>query len=195
MIEKNNVKKFLIYFLIVTSALNIYMSAYLPYEKAKKYIVANNLVNSIGTPEQFKQVFNDTLNFYSPVGQEEVVRYTGTLITNGIAGNSDNEAGEKGSLFVINYVEPYFIKNNARHIILLSGMYTVMWKKYKKEEYYNTAEKYYLRGLSLYPKLPPLLYGIFELYASKSDKAKMTEIASKILTYWPDDEGVKKALQ
>ncbi len=74
-------------------------------------------------------------------------------------------------------------------------MYTVMWKKYKKEEYYLKAEKYYRTALASWPKLPPLLYGLFDLYQSKQDKEKMKEIGAVILNYWPDDKSIINALK
>lgn len=49
--------------------------------------------------------------------------------------------------------------------------------------------------LSIGPKLPPVLYGLLSLYATKGDIANEKEVAETILKYWPQDTRVSDILK
>lgn len=178
--------------LIIVSAVSIYLGSYLPFIKAKLYPEAAIMLNEIRGIEGFKILFTKVFETYSPVGQEEVVKFTSTIIQNTI---SREDVPEEPAIMIVKFIEPYFIEDNVRHLIMLGNMYGNLWTRFGKEEHFLTAEKYYLEAKNIGPKLPPVLYSILDLYRRKGDKEKILEIGNIILGYWPQDASVRALLQ
>jgi len=59
--------------------------------------------------------------------------------------------------------------------------------------YEEKTEDYYLKAYAIGPKLPPVLYGLADLYASNGDVAKFKPVAEAILANWPDDKQMRGA--
>lgn len=176
-------KKIIIIVVIVLSLLSIYLGSYLPWGKARAYITALKNVRNVRSVEDFKENFNKTLNFYSPIGQEEIVKFLSTDL-----GSQFMKPGQPEEILraLVNYIEPYMFQNNVRHMIAMAKMYEAFWQHYKHEEDFKKAEAYYRKAYAIGPKLPPVLFGMINLYKNKGDDAKVREIAMIILNYWPD---------
>ena len=108
-----------------------------------------------------KVVLDRMFNFPSPVGDEEVAKFTGNTLFPVI---TNPQQGEQVSLSVLRYLEPHMQKNNVRHLTLIGRMYISLWQNYHKLEYLDKAEEYYLMSYEIGPKLPQALYSLFEIY-------------------------------
>jgi len=189
-----DVLKYLIVILgIIGAILAIVYGSYLPLTKSKMYIAALRDVRHIKTVQEFEDLFNKVFDFYSPVGDEEVPKFLGTDILNLIA---NGQQGEQTSRALVKFIEPHLWKDNVRHLLLLGQMFASLWQNFgRQEQDFNKAESYLREAYKIGPKLPPVLYTLFDLYRANGDKNKVQEIGNQILKYWPDDEKVKNIVE
>lgn len=178
-------RKFLTSILIILAVLSIYFGSYLPLAKSRRYIAAVEAFSSVRSIDDFKRNFDKALNFYSPVGQEEVVKFLSGNILNLI---SDENQPEVVSRFLVDYIEPRIFQNDVRHLLTIGNMYLALWARFNQKEDFNKAENYFRQAQNITPNLPLVLYGLFELYQAKGDKEKIQEIGQIILRHWPEDE-------
>jgi tetratricopeptide (TPR) repeat protein len=176
---------------IILAILSIYFGSYLPLVKSRRFITALGSASSVKTINDFQKNFDNAFKFYSPVGDEEMAKFLSSDILRAI---SQKEQSEAASRALVNYIEPYMFKNNVRHLIVLGQMYFVLWQKSGKEEDFKKAEEYYLKALAIGSKLPPVLYGLFDLERAAGNNEKAKEIGEKILKYWPEDERVRRLM-
>lgn len=172
-------------FLIIFTLLSIYFGSYLPIVKAQRYISFMQIMPTIKTFEEFLARSKSVLDFHSPVGQEEVVRYLGRDIV-GMARNPNQQ--EDISRELIKLIEAKTQMKNVRHLLTMSDGYSILWNKYRKEEDFLASESYYLSILKIGPNLPPALYSLFDLYRAHGDKEKANEIRERILKLWPTEK-------
>lgn len=177
---------------IILAVLGVIFGAFLPLAKAKFYIGAFSRLQSVKTLEEFKKTFDVPLNFYSPVGQEEVVRF----LANEILGKMIY-AGQKEEISrdLILYVEPRVFPENSKHSLILATMYGRMFEIYGKGEYLEKAQENFQRLLALNPKSPQALHSLFVIYLRKGEFGKAKETGGTILRYWPEDERIKAILK
>ncbi len=178
--------------LIVLATLSIIFGSYLPLVKSQRYVSGARSLSSINTIDQFKQTFDRSLRFYSPVGDEEVVKFLGSDILQIIAQGNQSEAVSRA---LFEYIEPYLFKNDVRHLLIGAESYNNLWRQFGKEEDFEKSENYFKNAYKIGSKLPPVLYGMLNLYVLKGDKEKAKEIGEIIVNYWPDDEKVKEAVK
>lgn len=164
----------------------------LPFVKAQRYIDALNRISTLHSLAEFEANFNTVFDFYSPVGDEEVAKFLGTNLVGFIG---DPHQSESVSREMIRYIEPRMQKDNVRHLIMLGQMYLALWRNFHHQEDYATARDYYLHALSIGPNLPPLLYGLLDIYHAGGDIEHTKEIAGRILSIWPNDTSLAKSLQ
>lgn len=187
----NLLKKTILWIIIVLGVLMVYFSAYLPFAKSRAYIRAVRQTQQIKSFDEFKKIFDPVFNFYSPVGDEEVVKFLSNDILTLI---SQEQANEEVSRLLVEYIEPYFFDENVRHMITIARMYETLWRRWGGEEDYKKAEAYFLKAHDIGPKLPPVLYAMVSFYYSRGDFDKTRNIANEILKSWPNDERVKELL-
>lgn len=174
---------------IILALLFIVFGSYFPFLKARLYIQTINALSSVRSVAEFEDLFKKPLTFFSPIGQEEVVKFfAGDVASNVIArDNPENVARE-----LISFTEPYLFQDNVRHLLIGGEFYNFLWRKYgQREEDFQKALDYYQRAFAIGPKLPPVLYNLLNLYQVKGDVGKEKEIAGLILKYWPSDQGVR----
>ena len=71
-------------------------------------------------------------------------------------------------------------------------LYLTLFNNYgQKPEDFKKALNYYERAFMIGPKLPPVLYGLFNLYIQSGQKDKAKEIGQIILNYWPDNDQIR----
>jgi len=186
------VKQFLIITLIILSLLGIIFGAYLPFKKAQLYISSAYQMNFVKTPQQFEEIFNKLFNYFSPIGDYEAARFLGDKLINPVAAPENSEAAAR---FLVEYLEPKMRTDDTRHLLILAQLYFFLWQKSGKESDFLKSEEYYQKALVYGPKLPPALYGLFDLYKAKGDKEKLKQISETILKYWPEDEKVNETLR
>ncbi len=183
-------QRFLVIALISLAILGLIYGSLLPFAKAKLYVrVTNNLRSGlIKTLDEFKKNFDMSLDFYSPVGQEETTRFLATEIVGRMIYLDQKE---NISRELVNYIEPRFFQNNSRHLLLAASMYGKMFNIYDKENDLKKTEEYFQKLLVLNPKSPQALYSLFDIYQKKGELEKTKEIGETILKYWPEDERIK----
>ena len=186
-------KQFLIIILIILAILSIYFGSYLPLVKARRYVAALRSNQNVKTLEDFKANFDKSFAFYSPIGDEEIAKFLSSDILAIIASQNQQEKIDRA---LVTYLEPYTFKNNVRHLMVMGQMYGLLWEKYgRKEEDFQKAEEYWQKAFVIGPKLPPVLYGILNLYQAKGDQEKIKEVSEIILQHWPEDEKIKEILK
>jgi tetratricopeptide (TPR) repeat protein len=178
---------------IIAGILSIYLGAYLPYVKSASYIY---FLKTSGEKTQGIQDLEVELDkvimTYSPIGQEEAVRYIGNDILNVLLNVKNSEAIDRE---LVGYIEARVFKKEIRHILVMGEMYKVLYVKYgKQEKDYLAAENYYKEVLAMAPKFQPALYTLFDLYEISGNKSGMNEIGKQILKYWPSDTAVRDKL-
>jgi len=186
-------KQFAIVAFIILAILSIVFGAVLPWMKARLYINALTDMQSgkTYTSEQFESQMGNIFDFYSPIGQEEIVKFFGSDILSVV---SQADFPESASRFLADYIEKYLFKNNVRHLILGGASYKYLWYRFGNEEDFKKSEEYFKKAQLIGPKLPPVLYDLFELYRLRGDDENMKKIGEEILKYWPDDAGIKQAI-
>jgi tetratricopeptide (TPR) repeat protein len=185
-------KKYLSAFGIILGIAAIFFGSIFPFLKANSYIRFIQSMPKLSTIAQFESAFRGTLDYFSPVGEEEVVKFSSSdLITNLIS--QDNP--EAVSRELVSIISPYLFKDDVRHLIMKGNLYRIMWQKYRKADDFSKSEESYRAALAIGPKLPPVLYSLFDLYREAGDANKVLEIGSTILKYWPSDEQVGSILR
>ncbi|MBN2197935.1 hypothetical protein JW698_01960 [Candidatus Wolfebacteria bacterium] len=182
-------KQILLLTLIVLVIWAIIFGSYLPLIKSRRFISALGSLSLIKTIEQFKTFFNRSLNFYSPIGDEEVTKF---LVSDILSFVSDDNQSESGSRMLVDYIEPRIFQDDVRHLLAMAQIYWILWEKYGYNEAdFEKAENYFKKAYVIGPKLPPVLYGMFDFYKAKGDVVTAKEIGEEILNYWPNDEEIE----
>jgi len=183
---------------IILAILSIVFGSILPLIKSQSYISALTDLQSakIHSVDQFKQEFGAVLDFYSPIGQEEVVKF----LSENIMEMMINEAQQTGKLgpvapALVSFVEPYLFQNNVRHVLFAAEAYKILWEASGSKDYFMKSQDYYQKAYAIGPKLPPVLYGMFNLYGLVGDKADAEKVGEIILQYWPDDKNVENIVK
>lgn len=181
----------------VASALTVILAVgalvygvYAPVAKASQYITALQTISSVNSIEGFKAHFNPALTHWSPIGQEEVVKYLGSDIVNFVVSGDQSEEAARA---LVEYIEPYLFPNNVRHLLMGGHLYSGLWEQYgKKSEDYVRAEEYYTAAFRIGPGLPPVLYSLFDLALKAGETEKANAAAAEILRLWPEAEAIKE---
>jgi len=185
------IKQIVIMIVMFFALLALYFGSYLPFVKAQKYIFFAGSMGNVKTLEQFKISVSDLFGFYSPVGQEEAVRFASQNILNLMSAPNQPEAVVRDLAGII---ETNSLKNNVRHLLNISSAYSILWNRYKKPEDFLKMEDYIQKTLAIGPDLPPALYPAFDLYRVEGNQAKLREVGETILKNWPNDEMVRAVL-
>jgi len=170
--------------IIIGMTVLTYQGSFRTLVKGRKYIETIGRANSIKTVQQFEENLRDVLDYPAPVSDDEIVKFIGGDVINLVAkpGQSE-EIGRE----LIRFVESYSDQKDVLHILNLGRAYHYLWVNHKNPEDYKSAEKYYEKILVIAPKLPPVLYGMIDLYRVAGDREKTKEYAEKTLMYWPKD--------
>lgn len=175
--------------LIILTLAGIIWGAIFPFTKARMYMEAFNVeLASVG---DFVNVFEAVIDFPSPVGDEEVTRLLSGVVERALLTDIPEEVASA----LVRYWESKAYKNNPRHLLAAASLYQNLWYRYKGEEYFEKAERYYLIVELFSPNLPQALYSLFEMYRGIEDEDKIREYGEKILSFWPQDERVRDFLE
>lgn len=180
--------------------LSFYFGVYLPFRKAQIYINAMAEFSSAGVNslKEFNDLFDPALDYYSPIGQEEITSsYLGILIS--IVSRQTN----KDAVIALVSQADDLMKptleakkgfSYSQNVYLLATIYKVIYARTGNEDYYQRATFLFNEGLRKSPNRKIFLTGLLELYHLKGDKQKEDEIKSVIEKYWPQDEDAKRIL-
>lgn len=164
----------------------IITASVMPFVKARRYITSINTLSSIKTLEDFYAHFDRVLKFPSLVGQEEAVKYLGSDIATAISFEDQPESAARA---FVSYIEPHLFRENVRHLLMGGQMYEILWRRFGTQETdLRKAEEYYLVARAIGPKLPPVLYSLYDLYGRSGEVEKRAEVRDIIVHFWPEEK-------
>ncbi len=176
---------------ITLALLSIYFGAYLPYTRAQFYIATQESLPSLTTVDGIESAFNKVFNYRSPIGQEEVVKFFVELVQGAVASGKAPEAVQQK---LASFAEGNIDQSDVVQLVQIANTYDMMWRAFQKQDYFDKAESYYLKALAIGPNLPQALYGLFDLYGTARDTAKLEAIGKRIIVLWPNDTRVRGIL-
>lgn len=175
-----------------------YFGAYLPLRKGQIHIAAISELQSgnIRSVGDFNALFDNDFNFYSPVGQDEIIsHYLGNL-ANIINQQTNRQIADIFVKQAENVMAPTLkIKRGFsfnQNLYTLGSIYKIAAIKFKDENYYEKSIEIFNEGLEYSPNRLMFLKGIFELYAFHGEMEKALEIGHVILKYYPDESKVRE---
>lgn len=195
--------KQLIATIIVITAIGMaYFGAYLPLRKGQMQIdaVINLQSGKVRNIDDLNGLFNPVLDFYSPIGQDELTQYyLGILI------NIINQQTEKQVIDVLikqaeGRMAPILEKGTGfsfnQNLYTFGSIYKIAALKFHDLDYYQKAINIFQMGLKYSPNRSIFLKGLFELYsANKDDQTKALEIGKTILEYYPNETKVREFVE
>lgn len=194
-------KKFVIVIVIVIVMIAMYFGSYLPFRKGQLLIEVIQNAKLARTVDEFEKTISQSLDFYSPTGQNESVRQIGNIVLNVLASQNDlpKPIAEELLDFTAKYFEPIIqVKrggNLSQNFLILGYLYQTVGLRFNESSYMEKAIDYYKEGLKISPKRPQFLYNLLEIYQAQKDSASAKGIAEKILEYWPNDEKIREKLE
>lgn len=167
----------------------IYLGSYLPFRKASLFIQTLRSFNTVKSLEDLEKRLDRLFDFYSPVGDEEVLRFLTTEFVKVMQGNLPQPL----AAFLVGYTENRYLEyvssrvnvNVVKLIVQLAQLRTVYGLKYQDSQSLAAAEKYYKEGLKLSPRRPEYLFGLYDLYRTVGRLQEAAELGKEILIYWP----------
>lgn len=181
-----------------------FYGTFLPMRKSQMFIgVMQNLrsqnLRSLRSIVDFENALSVPLDAFSPVGQEELVRDTTSIILGLVQQNDEPEVINELMSYAEKYSAPIVERGRGmgfeQNLYLLGALNKAAFLKTKDVKYLQAAHKYYSQGLDLGPKRPQFLYGMFDIYRVEGNVEGAKAIANQILSQWPNDERVSKGLQ
>lgn len=170
--------------LIVLSVTSIFFGAIQPLARAQNFIFATQ--TRATTVGELEENFRMALDYPSYIGDEEMAKFLGGNIRSYVA---SKDVPENISRELLNFMEPYFEKNNVRHLMMAGHMYLNMWAAYKGQSDYDMAVKYYVQSREITPKVYPVLFGLLAIYNAGGMVDEAKEVGAAILALWPTDQG------
>ncbi len=172
---------------------------YLPFAKSRAFIGTIRNLEDVRSLAEFEDLIAVSLDrMPSPYGREELVRNVGGILLNTMRTSDDPLVIEGLTRYLEelyrSIVEGGKTPSYVQYIFGLGQMNEIAFLKTGEAKYFEVAKRYYEWGLTLSPKRPQFLYGLFEIYRGKKDERGMRAVGEEILSYWPDDEAVKDAL-
>lgn len=200
--KSNNDIKIIIAFIITILILtSFYFGAYLPLQKSQMHINAIFSLQSgkVRTFDDFNNLFDSVLDFYSPVGQDEITQYYLGILLNIINQQSDKNIIDVLARQAENRMEPILKAgkgfNFNQNLYTLGSIYKITALKFRDLGYYQKAVNIFNDGLKYSPNRLIFLRGLFDLYsANADDKEKTLEIGKTILKYYPNEKKVTEYL-
>lgn len=196
--RSEELKKLIGILISVLILLVAYFGAFLPLRKSQIFIETLRSINSARSLADLQKMMSVPLDYYSPVGQEELVRNTANTMLGVVQQNSDPQIIAN----VVDYIESYYKPIVARghgmsfeqNLYLLGAINEMAFTKTSQLRYLQDAHKYYSEGLALGPKRPQTLYGMFDVYRIEGNVEGATGVAQQIMKQWPTDARTQQAL-
>lgn len=179
----------------------MYFGSYLPLKKSQFYIQAMIAFQSgkIKSVKNLTDAFNLAFNYYSPIGQDEIVSYyTGGILANLINQQTNQQVIEILVKDVEKYTEP-IVKTGkgfgfSQNLYNFAKIYQLAAQKLQNIEYLQKSVDLFYKGLENSPNREIFLEGLFIDYQIAGNKARAKEVGEIILKYWPEKEEIKKAI-
>lgn len=192
--------------LIATLATSIilvlmYFGSYLPLRKSQLYIKAMFDLQSgkIRSIQDFNTAFGSALNFYSPIGQDEITSQYLNILANVISQQTDKDIIEILTKQAENIMEPILKTGKgfgySQNLYGFARLYELVAQKLNSNAYLQKSVDMLKLGLENSPNRYIFLEELFNAYQMKGDKIKIKEIGETILKYSSDNEKIKEAIK
>lgn len=190
----------------ILAVLMMYFGSYLPLKKSQLYIRAMVDLQSgkVRSLQDFINAFYPALDFYSPVGQDEIVSYyVGAVMPNLINSVVSQTGGPQVVEALLKdaekWIDPVMKAGKgigfSQNLYNFGSVYGLAAEKLNNDIYLQKSIYFFEEGLKSSPNRGLFFGGLFKDYQLKGDKAKIKEIGELILRYWPDNEEVRKAME
>ncbi|MFA5870350.1 MAG: hypothetical protein WC842_00440 [Candidatus Paceibacterota bacterium] len=180
-------KQIIAWIVICASALSFVYGAIKPYKKASAYVTA--VKSSKTSVDGYIQAFKYALEYPSPVGQDELIRFISSDIMNVIAeGKNDEAVEQKLTDFIHIYADPKIESgvgmNYSQMIMMFGTMHMYKWKQHQKTDDLIFARNYFVQGYTINHDRPQFLIGLLNLYNASGQNDKANEIKQHITDLW-----------
>jgi len=180
-------KQFIAWIVIIASVFSLVYGSIKPFKKAAAYVTA--VKSKAVSVDEFTNAFKKALDYPSPVGQDELVRFVSSDIMNVIAeGKNDEAVEQKLTDFIHVYADPKIKSgvgmNYTQLVMMLGTMHTYKWKQYKKPDDFALAIQYFMQGYNINHDRPQFLIGLMDLYNSSGQKDKADAVKQHIAELW-----------
>ena len=186
--------------MVVLICAGMYWGTILPYLKSKAFIEMLKAFREVTTVEQFEGIVGKALDFPSPVGQAEHLRFLSNEILN-IIDNKDRPITGEVAKVLVDYLDGRFMEfteNGTRmyssvtqQLFIMGQLHYIVGAKYEYLDHLSVAEDYYLKCLEVSPTRPQCLNALQVLYYITNNDAEAQELKEEILSYWPTETLVK----
>ncbi len=178
-----------------------YFGSYLPMRKSQIFIATlqSFSTNPPASLSAFESRLAAPLDYYSPIGQEELVRNTASNILGFIQHGTDATTTYALVGFLNHYYAP--ILNGGKgmsfgqDVYLEGAVNEIAFAQTGNPAYLQGALKYYSLGHELGPNRPQPLYGLFDVYRAMGDVTDTRAVAAEILVNWPNDTRIQTSLK
>ncbi|MBI4993756.1 hypothetical protein HZC33_02255 [Candidatus Wolfebacteria bacterium] len=199
--QNNNEFKIIIAFIITILTLGMfYLGAYLPLAKSQMYINAYRDLPKIKSLEEFNKIFEKVFDYYSPIGQEEIISGYLNILVNLISSQKLDEQVANVLFNNVDGVMNPFLKsgkgfNLSQNIYALATVYEIAANKFNSPEYRQRSIYLYQEGLKYSPGRPIFIFGLFNSYYNFGDKQKAKKIGEIILKSFKVEDKVKTIIE
>ncbi|HDH31721.1 MAG TPA: hypothetical protein ENH26_03035 [Candidatus Wolfebacteria bacterium] len=178
----------------------MYYGSFLPFRKSQLYINAQiGLSRGVSSLQEFNNLFEPALDFYSPVGQDEIVSGYLRVLISLLEQQSNKEIVDILTKQAETRMAPILEKEKgfglSQNIYNLASIYAISAIRFNDDIYYEKGVEMFKLGLKHSPNRAMFLYGLLNLYQFKNNKKGIREVGEIILKYWPGDEQVKQIIK
>lgn len=195
-------KQIIVIISITFTAIFVYFGAYLPLRKGQMHIdaVVNLQSGKVRTIDDLNKLFDPDLDFYSPIGQDEVVSYYLGILLNVINQQTERQVVDVLVKQAEDRMASILEKGNGfsfnQNLYTFGSIYKIAALKFHDLGYYDKGEEIFKLGLKYSPNRKIFLRGLFDLYyANRADQDKALEIGKIILKYYPEEEKVRSFVE
>ena len=182
--------------LLILAAFSLYYANYLPFWKNRQ-LLAVAAANNSENPELVYQSFLKTLDYASPVGQQETVQYFLLFIYRFLDQNSSNQnlAGKTTELRkLVAQADEIYRKNEtspnkAVGVKTLSYLALIHFKAasiLQDNELLDSAQKLFEEGLAMAPSRFEFIYPLLDIAVIKGDRATAVPLLARAKNLRPD---------
>jgi len=172
--------------------------SYLPMRKAQKFLTETRSRESFKSIEELRETFLSVLQFYAPIGQEELVRNTANSILTMVQ-RSEPAAIKDLMTLIEEMYTPILSRGKGmsfgQNLYLMGFMNEIAHIRTKEPQYLQAARKYFLLALERGPRRPQALYGLLDIARFENNPTAYLAVAEQILSQWPTDEKVRASYE
>ncbi len=189
---------------VIAAAFVIFVAvfgSYLPMRKSEMFIAT--LQSFSAQPPTSLQDLESRiaapLDYYAPIGQEELVRNTANNVLGFIQHGTDATTTRALVNFLNSYYDPILNSGKGmsfgQDVYLEGAVNEISFAQTGDPSYLQDALKWYSLGHELGPNRPQPLYGLFDVYRALGDATGTETTAQEILHNWPSDTRIEASLQ